>query len=113
MRRRRLELGLYQKDVAAKIGVTTSSIWNWEHRRDIDLRFIPRVLEFLGYNPIPCPEDLVSKLSWYKQVNGLTLEQLGAEMNRDPEQLTDWLSGQHKPCRRNREIVKRFLKERY
>ena len=47
---------------------------------------MPKVIEFLGYNPIPCPEDLIQRLAWYKRVKGLTLEQLGAEMDRDPEQ---------------------------
>ncbi|MEE4254333.1 MAG: helix-turn-helix transcriptional regulator [Desulfuromusa sp.] len=56
MRRRRLELGLYQKDVAAQIGVTTSSIWNWENGwSSISLSCMPKVIEFLGYNPNPCP----------------------------------------------------------
>jgi len=109
LRRRRFELGLYQKDVAAKIGVTTSTIWNWEHGWNIDLRSMPRIIEFLGYNPIPCPDDVMEKLAWYKQVNGLTFEDLGAEMNRDPEQLTDWLRGRHKPCRRNRDDIEFFL----
>jgi len=109
LRRRRLELGLYQKDVAAQIGVTTSSIWNWEHGWTIDLRYIPRVIEFLGYNPIPCPDDVLEKLAWFRQVNGLTLEQLGAEIGRDPEQLSDWLSGRHIPGRRNRKEVELFL----
>lgn len=33
LRRRRLELGPYQKDVAAQLGVTTSSIWHRFRRR--------------------------------------------------------------------------------
>ena len=110
LRRRRIELGLFQKDVAIQIGVTTSTIWNWENNwSSITLSCMPKVIEFLGYNPIPCPDGLMGKLAWYKQVNGLSLEQLGANMGRDPEQLADWLSGRHKPCRRNREKVKRFL----
>jgi len=109
LRRRRLELGLYQKDVAEQIGVTTSTIWNWEHGWTVDPCYMPRVIEFLNYNPIPCPEDLMGRLAWYKQVNGLSLEQLGAEMGRNPEQLSDWLSGRHNPCRRNREEVELFL----
>ncbi|BCA78271.1 helix-turn-helix transcriptional regulator [Desulfuromonas sp. AOP6] len=110
LRRRRLELGLYQKDVAVQIGVTTSTIWNWENNwSTITLSCMPKVIEFLGYNPVPWPDKLVDKLAWYKQVHGLTLEQLGAEMNRDPEQLSDWLSGRHKPCRRNRKEVELFL----
>jgi transcriptional regulator with XRE-family HTH domain len=109
LRRRRLELGLYQKDVAAEIGVTASTIWNWEHGWTVDSRYIPRVIDFLDYNPIPCPDDVLERLTWYKQVNGLTLEQLGAEMGRDPEQLADWLSGRHQPCRRNQEKIGLFL----
>jgi transcriptional regulator with XRE-family HTH domain len=53
----------------------------------------------------------LEKLTWFRQVNGLTLEQLGAEMGRDPEQLSDWLSGRHNPCRRNREEVECFLEK--
>jgi len=110
LRRRRLVLGLYQKDVAAQIGVTTSTIWNWENNwSSIALGYMPKVIKFLGYNPIPCPEDLMERLAWYKQVNGLSLELLGAEMGRDPEQLSDWLSGRHTPCRRNRKEVELFL----
>ncbi len=92
LRRRRIKLGLYQKDVAARLGVTTPTVWNWENRGSVDLRFIPRVIEFLGYNPIPQPEDLLEQPAWYKLVNGLALEQLGVAMGRDPEQLADCLS---------------------
>lgn len=111
LRRRRLELGLYQKNVAAQIGVTTSSIWNWEHGWSIDLRFIPRTIEFIGYNPISCPDDLIDRLAWYKRINGLSLEDLGALMGRDPEQLGGWLNRRHKPCRRNLGDIAHFLSD--
>jgi transcriptional regulator with XRE-family HTH domain len=114
MRRRRLELGLYQKDVAKQIGVTTSTIWNWENNwSSITLSCMPKVIEFLGYNPVPFPEDLIQRLAWYKQVNGLTLEKLGEEMRRDPEQLADWLSDRHMPCGRNKEEIGRFLRRKF
>jgi len=75
LRRRRLELGLYQKDVALQIGVTASTIWNWENGwSSITLGCMPKVIKFLGYNPISCPDDLMGRLAWYKQVNGLSLE---------------------------------------
>jgi len=67
LRRRRLELGLYQKDVAVQIGVTTSTIWNWEHGWAIDLRYIPCVIEFLGYNPLAPPDDVLERLAWHKK----------------------------------------------
>jgi transcriptional regulator with XRE-family HTH domain len=113
LRRRRLELDLYQKDVAAQIGATASTIWNWEHGWTIDLRYVPRVIAFLGYNPIPYPESLMDRLAWYKQVNGLPLEDLGTEMGRAPEQLADWLTGRHRPCRRNQEEIEKFLTDRH
>nr|WP_283775513.1 helix-turn-helix transcriptional regulator [Desulfuromonas sp. CSMB_57] len=100
---------MYQKDIAEQIGVTASTIWNWEHGWSIDWRYLPRVINFLGFNPIPCPENPLEQLAWYKQVNGLTFEELGTEMGRDPEQLADWLSGRHTPCRRNREEIEQFL----
>jgi hypothetical protein len=92
------------------MGVTASTIWNWGNGwSSITLSCIPKVIEFLGYNPIPWPDDLMERLAWYKQVNGLTLEHLGAEMGCDPEHLADWLSGRQNPCRRNLEISKSFL----
>ena len=109
LRRRRIELELYQKDIAARFGVTTSTVWNWENMGSVDLRFIPRVINFLGYNPISQPEDLMGKLAWYKQLNGLSLERLGVEMGRDPEQLADRLSGRHIPSQRNRKKIELFL----
>ena len=54
---------------------------------------MPKVIEFLGYNPIPCPDGLMDRLAWYKLVNGLPLEEPGSKMGRDPEQLADWFSG--------------------
>ncbi len=73
---------------------------------------MPKVIEFLGYNPIPCPGGLMERLAWYKQVKGLPLEELGAEMGRDPEQLADWLTGRHNPCRRNQKEIEEFLSDK-
>jgi transcriptional regulator with XRE-family HTH domain len=113
LRRRRLELGLYQKDVAIQIDVTTSTIWNWENGwSTIAMGCMPKVIKFLGYNPIPCPEALMERLAWYKQAKGLPLEKLGAEMGRDPEQLADWLTGRHNPCRRNQKEIEEFLSDK-
>ncbi len=40
---------------------------------------------------------------------GMNLDHLGEAMGRDPEQLSDWMSGRHNPFRNNREKIKRFL----
>lgn len=91
------------------IGVTESTVWNWEHGREPELKHMPKVIEFLGYMPFECPDDPVGQLRYYKRTNGLSYERLGKLMGRDPEQLTDWLSGRVKPCRRNVQNINRFL----
>lgn len=100
IRKRRLALGL-TKLVRERIGVTDSTVWNWDHGVEPELRFMPAVIKFLGYVPFKYPNDPVGKLWYFKQVNGLSYEKLGALMERDPEQLTDWLSGRMRPRGRN------------
>jgi DNA-binding XRE family transcriptional regulator len=63
LRHRRLELGLHQKNVAKIIGVSTSSVWNWEHGLEPELRYQPQIITFLGVNPIPIPDDLIGQLA--------------------------------------------------
>ena len=93
------------------IGVTESTVCNWEHGTEPELIHIPKIIEFLGYVPFECPEDTVGRLKYFKQVKGLSYEKLGALMGRDPEQLTDWLRGRHKPCCKNIQRIKGFLEQ--
>jgi len=72
---------------------------------------MPRVIEFLGYALFECPEDSVGKLKYFKLVKGLSYARLGGLMDRDPEQLTDWLSGRVKPCEKNIKRIVGFLAE--
>jgi len=111
IRKRRLDLGLKQAEVARQIGVTESTVWNWEHRTEPELRHMPKIIDFLGYVPFECPEDTIGQLHYFKQVKGLSYNRLGKVMGRDPEQLSDWLSGRHKPCCKNIQIIEGFLEQ--
>jgi transcriptional regulator with XRE-family HTH domain len=51
----------------------------------------------------------MGRLAWYKRVHGMTLDDLGEVMNRDPEQLSDWLNGRHHPLKKNRMKIDQFL----
>lgn len=62
IRKKRLDLGLTQIEVAEIIGVKESTVWNWEHGTEPELRHIPKIIEFLGYVPFECPEDTIGKL---------------------------------------------------
>ncbi len=111
IRKRRLDLGLLQIEVAKMIGVTESTVWNWEHGTEPELIHIPAVIAFLGYVPWDEPEDPVGQLTYFKKVRGLSFQRLGALMERDPEQLEDWLSERHRPCNKNIKRITDFLAE--
>jgi DNA-binding XRE family transcriptional regulator len=52
LKKRRLELHLFQADLAAQFGVSEESIYNWENNRNPPARrFIAPIIRFLGYDP--------------------------------------------------------------
>lgn len=57
IRKRRLDFGLLQREVAQALGVTEATIKKWENSRSYPaLRFVPRIVEFLGYD-LCLPDD--------------------------------------------------------
>ena len=52
VRKRRFDLGLLQAQVAERIGVTASTVWNWEHGRSPDPKHHFTIIQFLGYTPM-------------------------------------------------------------
>lgn len=54
IRKRRLDLGMLQKNVAQRIGASVASLWLWENKRgDPELKWLPDILEFLATTPDP------------------------------------------------------------
>jgi len=51
LREKRMDMGLLQAQVAERIGVTASTVWNWEHGKTPGLQHQARRLQFLGYKP--------------------------------------------------------------
>ncbi len=109
IRKRRMDLGFLQKEVAEIIGVTESSVWNWEHGTEPELQYYPKIIRFLGYVPFKCPDDTVGRLAWYRKVNGITVVELGQRMNIHPDQLYDWLSCTRRPFNKNLQRIEQFL----
>ena len=51
---RRFDLALTQKEAAVRMAVDSDSVRNWEAgRTSIAVRCYPRLIQFLGYNPLP------------------------------------------------------------
>jgi len=99
LRKKRLDLKLFQKDVAKLFGVTTSSVTNREKNRDIPaLRFLPKIIAFLGYDPFPeTASTLGQKIKQYRRKKGLSIKKLAREMGIDPTTLSRWERGRSNP----------------
>lgn len=109
IRKKRIDCNLHQQDVAELFGVTESTLWNWEHGTTPLVRYMPKIVEFLGYEPFSVPEGLVGRLWRFKRLSGFTFDQLGEAMNRDAEQLMDWMKGRRFPSKKNRNFLEQFL----
>lgn len=54
LKKRRYELGLRRKDVAAELHVNEFTVCGWENnKKEPSVRYLPRIIEFLGYCPFP------------------------------------------------------------
>jgi DNA-binding XRE family transcriptional regulator len=83
IRKRRLELGLFQKEVAFEIGVSEDCLTYWENNRSIpQVKYYPKIIEFLGNFPFgPEPSTLGLKIIHYRYRHGLTQEELAQKLN--------------------------------
>jgi transcriptional regulator with XRE-family HTH domain len=98
IRQRRMDLGLFQKDLADRIGSDTTTITNWEKgRSEPEIRFLPAILGFLGYDPCPKQQSFGARLVRYRQKFGWSQKRLAAELRVDPTTLSRWETGKKQP----------------
>ncbi len=53
LRKKRLDLGLTQEAAGKLLGVTESTVWNWEHGTPPKLKHHFKITQFMGYSPVP------------------------------------------------------------
>lgn len=111
LRKRRLDVKLLQKEVAQRLGVNKDTICNWENNRTSpSLRFIPRIIEFLGYVPYDAQsETLGERIVAARKLLGLSQEELARRLGIDPGTLGHWERGEHRPLRRHLEKLAEFF----
>ncbi|MFN0168661.1 MAG: recombinase family protein [Bryobacteraceae bacterium] len=110
IRRRRLALKLMQKDVAEQIGVCETSVFNWEaNTSQPDIRFMPAVIGFLGYNPLPEATTLAEQLVRHRTTRGLSQKEAARDIGVDQGTLARWERGEREPAGRLLDSVTHFL----
>ena len=90
VKKRRLELGLYQAQVAKMLRVDESTVTNWEkHRTQPTLRALPKTVAYLGYDPMPAGTTRLGEmLLRYRKSRGVTQKELAKQIGIDPTTLS-------------------------
>jgi transcriptional regulator with XRE-family HTH domain len=110
IRKRRLDIGLFQRQVAEKMGVDEETIFRWERNESRPaVRHIPAIVRFLGYNPFPEPESSCERLVLNRRLLGLTQETMARRLGVDEATLRKWEQGRAQPSRRSLAILRRFV----
>ena len=89
LRKKRLDLGLLQKEVAQRLGVDTASVTNWEKGHTSPrLHLIPRIIEFLGNVPFSGEgKSLGQHIVEMRRALGVRQEDLARQLSVDSSTL--------------------------
>jgi transcriptional regulator with XRE-family HTH domain len=110
IRARRLDLKLLQKEVAEQIGVHEQTITGWERNATIpDVRYMPAIIQFLGYNPLPAASSLPERLATARRALGLSQRKMAGKLGVDPATLMGWEAGRHQPTGKSLDLIARVL----
>ena len=110
LRRRRLERGLLQREVAAQLGVDPFTVLNWETSKVEPLaRLMPRIVRFLGYHPWTPPGSVADRLRTARRALGLTQRDLGQLLGVDTATVPSWEAGRHRPTPKLMVRLRAFL----
>jgi site-specific DNA recombinase len=110
IRRRRLTLKLTQEQVGEKFGVTEASVYNWESDDSKpSTEYMPAIIEFLGYNPLPPAKTLGERLIRHRTSLGLTQSESARRIGVDPGTLARWERDDRKPTGTHTALVKKYL----
>lgn len=111
MRNRRLELGLWQREVARIVGTTVDTIRNWETSRGCPRGYVLSGLTaFVGYDPDDTETDTLGKrlLAW-RGARGIRWREAALMLGVGRDTLSSWESGLWRPQKRMRVRAAAFL----
>jgi transcriptional regulator with XRE-family HTH domain len=112
IRRRRILLKLFQKQVGKQFGVDASTIHNWEtNLATPGIKYMPKIILFLGYNPLPPapPDSWSNRLVSFRTALGITQKESATRIGVDPGTLARWERGERVPTGLFAERALRFL----
>jgi site-specific DNA recombinase len=110
LRRRRLELGLLQRQVAEQLGVAQGTMHNWEKNRcQPRVQHMPAVVRFLGYTPPVATDSWAARLVQGRRAIGLSQKEAARQMGVVQCTLARWERGEREPEGDYAARTRRFL----
>ena len=100
IKKRRLDLGLTQSEVAYIIGTKSiDAVRNWElGKGEPQIHQIPEVIKFLGYIPIPvCFDTLGDKVKAFRILRGLSHRTMGQLLKVNGCTIGSWQQNEFLP----------------
>jgi DNA-binding XRE family transcriptional regulator len=94
-----MDLGITQKEAARRIGADPWTIINWEKgRTEPTVRFVPRIIRFLGQDPFLPGETFPDRIRAARRRLGLTQSELGDLVGLSKGTVYDLERGRQKPA---------------
>ena len=113
LRKRRIELGLLQKDVASRLGTNEWTYRYWERFGKVPrIRFMPGIIAFLGYYPYPEPTTLGKELLKQRRLLGYSQEQIAKLLSVNEATYRHWENGLCQPSAANLQLIELFFGSR-
>jgi len=109
LRKRRLDLGLFQREVASMLGVSLFTILQWESNKTAPgVHYIPKITDFLGYCPYTPARSFGEKLAaWRRYSLGLSQREMAKRLGVDASTLARWEKDEKRPSRKFLDIIRR------
>ena len=99
IRKKRLDLGLLQQDLAVTLGVHHKTIPNWElgNTEPQNPVLYSKIIGWLGYNPFPEPKNFGERLWQIRMIMGITAEEASKEIGVDQSTFGRWETNKKEP----------------
>ena len=110
VRRRRLELGLKQREAAIEIGTSEQAVAQWERgQREPCAPLLPGIIRFLGSDPYPRAITIAERLVAKRRELGLSRKKAAKQWGMVEATLRKWELGERITPRYHREMVAKLL----
>ncbi len=86
-----MDLQLLQREAAELLGCSKAALLMWEMGRSSpEIRFWPRIVRFLRYDPSPEPQSIAELLLAARRLRGWSQKRLARSLGVDPTSVRRW-----------------------